>query len=154
MVRIATIVTAVLFVTAAAAHDFNLGAINIDHPWSRATPPGAKVAAGYMQVVNRSDAPVTLTGAAADFANVEFHSMAMENGVMQMGEVGSITIGAGETLTFEPGGLHIMFTGLKAPLKAGEIRKATLDFGKDGKVTVAFVVEAMGTAHDHSAHAD
>jgi copper(I)-binding protein len=35
-------------VTAAAARDFKVGALVIDHPWSRATPKGAAVAGGYM----------------------------------------------------------------------------------------------------------
>jgi copper(I)-binding protein len=40
------------------AHDFRAGSLTIDHPWARATPAGAPVAAGYLVIENR--------GAAAD----------------------------------------------------------------------------------------
>ena len=43
-----------------------------------------------------------------------------------------------------PGGLHMMFFDLKAPLKAGESFPVTLRFEKAGEVQVTVSVEAMG----------
>ena len=37
---------------AAAAQEFKVGSLEIDHPWSRATPKGAKVAVGYLTIKN------------------------------------------------------------------------------------------------------
>lgn len=151
MLRIWALMAALLFAGAAFAHDFRLGGVTIDHPWSRATPPGAKVAAGYLQIVNTSDAPVTLIGAEADFADVQLHTMEVEGGMMRMAEVeGGITVAPGETVTFAPGGLHIMFMNIAEPFAEGEVRTATLDFGDAGTVVVEFNVGGMGETHHHA----
>ena len=42
---------------AAAAQEFKAGALEIDQPWSRATPKGAKVAAGYLTIKNTGTEP-------------------------------------------------------------------------------------------------
>lgn len=36
-----------------AAHQYTVGSLVIDHPWARATPPGARVAGGYLTITNR-----------------------------------------------------------------------------------------------------
>ncbi|MEM9223939.1 MAG: copper chaperone PCu(A)C [Pseudomonadota bacterium] len=150
MLRSAIIIAAALIAPLAFAHDYSINGVTIDHPWSRATPPGAKVAAGYMQLVNNTDAPVTLLGGSADFAEVELHDTSVKDGVMTMVmRPDGITVAPGDTVTFEPGGLHIMFTRLKEPLAEGETRSAVLDFGDAGKVAVDFNVAAMGATHHH-----
>lgn len=152
MIRLTTIMAAALLAATAFAHDVSIKGITIDHPWSRATPPGAQVAAGYMKIINNSDAPVTLMGGAADFADVELHSMAMKDGMMIMAAIpDGLTIEPGESVTFAPGGFHIMFINIKDPFVEGETRRATLDFGKAGTVEVAFSVGGMGAFHDHGA---
>ena len=37
---------------AASAHEYKIGTLEIGHPWARATPKGASVAAGYLKVTN------------------------------------------------------------------------------------------------------
>ncbi len=49
-------------------------------------------------------------------------------GVMQMREVGSIELPAGEAVSLEPGGYHIMFLEVPTPLEAGQTFDITLDF--------------------------
>jgi periplasmic copper chaperone A len=48
--------------TAAAANDYKIGALEIQQPWTRATPKGAKTAAGYVAIKNTGSAPDRLTG--------------------------------------------------------------------------------------------
>lgn len=129
----------------AFAEDFTAGSLKIGHPWSRATPNGAKVAGGYLSVTNAGSEPDTLTGGTFDEAGgVELHSMSMEGGVMKMAPVeGGLVIKPGETVTLKPGGYHLMFTGLKDPLKKGDTVKGTLTFAKAGTVPVAFTVESL-----------
>jgi hypothetical protein len=43
-----------------------------------------------------------------------------------------------------PGGLHVMFVGLKSPLTQGQTLKVTLEFEKAGKVEVDYPVAAIG----------
>ena len=71
--------------------------------------------------------------------------MSMDKGVMKMREVTSgIEIKPGQTIRFEPSGYHVMFVGLKQPLKQGGHVKATLQFEKAGNASVDFVVENIG----------
>jgi periplasmic copper chaperone A len=133
-------------VSLGAAQEFKAGSLSIDHPWIRATPAGAKVAAGYMTVMNMGTTADRLVGGTSTAAGAfEIHEMAMKDGVMTMRPVaGGLPIEPGKTVTLAPGGYHIMLTGLKAPLKEGDKVTATLDFEKAGKVNVTFDVQPVG----------
>ena len=143
----------------AAAHEFKLGDLTIGHPWSRATPGGAKIGGGYLTVTNNGSAPDRLVAATTNVADrVEIHEMAMNNGVMTMRQIpGGIPVPPGQTVAFAPGGYHLMLMGLKAPLKEGDRLKATLTFEKAGPIEVTINVEGIGAQHpapadDHSKH--
>ncbi|MFF9550790.1 copper chaperone PCu(A)C [Methylobacterium fujisawaense] len=134
-----------LLAAPASAQDVQAGPLKIGHPWSRATPNGAKVAGGYLSVTNTGSEPDTLIGGSFDEAGkVEVHQMSMEGGVMKMAPVeGGLVIKPGETVTLKPGGYHLMFMDLKQQLKKGEIVKGTLSFAKAGAVPVSFTVEGI-----------
>lgn len=143
----------------ASAHEFKVGDLLIGHPWSRATPGGAKIGGGYMTITNNGSAPdrlVSATTSAAD--HVEIHEMTMANDVMTMRKLDSgVAVPPGKTVAFVPGGYHLMLVGLKAPLKEGDRVKATLLFEKAGPVEVTINVEGIGAQHpapdmDHSQH--
>ena len=139
----------------AAAHEYNIGSLHIGHPWSRATPKGATIGAGYLKITNNGTTPDRLLGGSSDAAkSFELHVMSMENGVMKMRPVeGGIEIKPGETVEFKPESYHVMFVGLKEPLVQGHRVKATLDFAKAGKVAVEFVVESIGARQGNDDHA-
>ena len=128
----------------AQAHSFKLGAIDIGHPYARATVAGQPAGGGYLTLQN-AGADDRLLSASADVAkSVELHSMSMEGDVMKMRQVEAIDLPKGKLVELKPGGLHIMFIGLKAPLKAGDSFPMTLKFEKAGEVTVEMKVEAPG----------
>lgn len=137
-----------------AAATARAGDISLDHPWSRATPAGAPVGAGYVTLKNSGAAADKLVSATADIARkVEVHEMAMDNGVMKMRPVNGLEIPAGQSVELKPGGYHIMFMGLKQQLKAGDTVKGVLTFEKAGAVPVEFKVEAMGAGQPgHKGH--
>ncbi len=120
--------------------------IVIDNAWSRATPGGATVGAGYFTVTNKgsvSDRLIGVTSAVADHAEV--HEMAMKDGVMTMRPLtNGIEIKPGETVQLKPGGNHVMMFGLKQPLTAGEKVKGTLTFEKAGTVDIEYAVQGIG----------
>ena len=130
----------------AFAHEFKIGAIEIVHPWSRATPGGAKVAIGYLVIKNEGAEPDRLVSATAEVAgSVALHEMAMTNGVMTMRPVtGGIVIPAHGEIALKPGSYHLMLEDLKQPLKEGESFKGTLTFEKAGTVDVHFLIESIG----------
>jgi copper(I)-binding protein len=123
-----------------------IGSLKLTAAWARATPKGATVGGGYFTITNTGNAADRLVGGTSDVSNrFEIHEMSMEKGVMKMREMTSgIEIKPGQTVRFEPSGYHIMFVGLKQPLKEGDHIKATLQFAKAGHASVDFVVESMG----------
>lgn len=139
------------------AHEFKIGDIEIEHPWSRATPEGAKVAAGYLVISNEGSAADRLVSATGEIAGkTEIHEMAVDaSGVMTMRPLpDGLEIPAGGEAKLEPGSFHIMFMELKRGAKQGETFKGTLTFEKAGTVNVEFSVDAMGGegGHDHTKH--
>ena len=143
----------------AYAYDYKVGALEIDHPWSRAVPKGATVAAGYVTIRNTGTEPDRLVSGSTPVAGkFEFHEMSMDKGVMRMRPVsGGLEIKPGQTVELKPQSFHIMMTGLRQPIEKGKPFKGSLVFEKAGAVDVDFAVEAVGatpaSAHDmHNMH--
>jgi periplasmic copper chaperone A len=127
-------------------HSYKVGALVIETPWSRATPGGAKVAAGYVRITNGGATPDRLVGGTAIVAGkFEIHEMSMQGDVMRMRPLDTgLEIKPGQTVELKPGGLHLMFMDLQRPLKEGETVKGTLVFEKAGTVEVDYAVRALG----------
>lgn len=139
------------FAGTASAHEFKVGDLEVDHPWSRATVPNAKVAAGYLTIKNSGSEADRLVAIATDIAGkAEIHEMAIDSaGVMTMRPLGAaLEIPAGGEVKLAPKGLHVMFMDLKQQLKEGESIMATLTFEKAGTLDVEFAVDKMGGSHD------
>ena len=116
----------------ASADDVKLGDLTISGLWSRATPPKAPSAGGYLSIANAGKAAL--------------HQMDMKTGVMTMRPVeGGIAIPPGGTVDLTPDGLHIMFTELKQSLKVGDKVPVTLTFEKAGKTDVVLMVMPIGS---------
>ncbi|AVO46975.1 DUF1775 domain-containing protein [Phreatobacter cathodiphilus] len=141
-----------------AASTMRAGTLTIAQPWVRATPGGARVAGGYLTVTNGGSAPDRLVGGSAAFAErVEIHEMATQNGVMTMRALGGgLVIAPGQSVELKPGGLHVMFMGLRTQLTEGRSVKVTLEFEKAGKVEVEMAVGGIGAraapAGEHHHH--
>ena len=140
-----------LFGALAQAHSFKLGDIDIGHPYARVTAAGQPTGGGYLRLENKGGDDRLLSARAGVSASVELHSMTMEGDVMRMRQVDGVALPAGKTVELKPGGFHIMFVGLKAPLKDGDKFPMTLKFEKAGEVEVTVNVEApkAGAAVEH-----
>lgn len=137
------------------AHEFKAGDLDINHPWSRATPQGAAVAAGYLSVTNNGSTPDRLVSVTAEIAErAEIHEMSVDSaGVMKMQALpDGLDIPAAGKVELKPGSFHIMFLGLKNPVKQGDMFKGTLTFEKAGTVAVEFKAEAMSGQTEHNGH--
>ena len=140
---------------AEAAHDLKQGALVIQHPWARPTVAGQSAGGGYLAIRNTgSVADRLLGGTAAGATSVELHQMRMDGDVMRMREIKALELPAGKLVTLAPGGLHLMLTGLTAPLKIGDKLPVKLRFEKAGEVELVFHVQskpapAASTAHAH-----
>lgn len=130
------------FTLPAAAHDYRVGPLHIDHPWARPTVPGQQSGGAFMKIANRGEVDDKLLSAHSPVAaSTEVHSMTMDGHVMRMREIPELPVPAGQAVELRPGGYHVMFMGLRAPLKAGESVPLTLRFERAGEVTVAVKVE-------------
>lgn len=151
----ATLFATPLLATPALAHEFKAGELTIGHPYSFEVPSSARAAAGYLTVTNAGSAPDRLIAVEAKVGNPMVHLSEEKDGVARMTHVEAVEIAPGQTVTFAPGGYHIMFTGLSGTSwTAGEKIPATLVFEKTGKVPVVFNVEARkdGGADPHAHH--
>jgi periplasmic copper chaperone A len=113
--------------------------VKVEGAWARPTVPGQQGGGGYLAITS----PVAdrLVGGSTPVAQrFELHTMAMKGDVMEMREVEGVDLPAGRKVEFKPGGLHVMFIGLKAPLKIGSKVPVTLKFQKAGELKVEFDV--------------
>ncbi len=131
----------------AQAHEMKIGDLVIDHPWSRQSPMGATVAAGFLTITNNGkEEDRLLKATAAITPNVQLHDMKMDGDVMKMVEIaGGIAIPPGATVELKPMSQHIMFMDLKAPVKEGDVVAGTLTFEKAGPVDIQYEVMAPNT---------
>ena len=125
--------------------------VKVENAWVRATAPGQKVAAGFLDLT--ADADMKLVGGSSPASNtLELHMMKMDGGVMEMCQIKEIALPKGKTVNLRPGGLHIMFIDLKQQIKEGDKVPVTLTLknaaGKEQQVQVeAQAMRAGGMAH-------
>jgi len=145
-----TALCAAAFVTLAAppasAQTATTGTLTVSDLWTRATPPGAPTAGGYLTVANSGNEADRLIAVSTPAAAMsELHRMEMANGVMTMRPVqDGIEVPPGGTVTLAPGGLHIMFMALANDLTEGGTVPVVLTFEKVGTVEATMRVMALG----------
>lgn len=141
------------------AHEYRLGDIEVMHPFAPPTPPGAPMAAGYLEIINHGQHDERFLGGDVTFAHeLQLHETTVEGDVSRMRQItDGMLIPAGTTVKFQPMGKHLMFTDLAEPLVDGDRKKATLTFEKAGELEVEFAIEhadAASTSHDDMSHGD
>lgn len=118
--------------------------VTVEKPWSRATPPGAKVGAGFMTLKNAGNAERVVGASSPVAGRVEMHVTVREGDVMKMREVQGFEVPARGTFELKPGGAHLMLMDLKRPLKKGEKVPLTLKLEKGGELKLELLVEEVG----------
>lgn len=120
--------------------------------FARATLPNQPVGGGFVQITNSGIEDDRLIAVSTSIAaRAEVHEMAMQGDTMKMREISQgLPIPAGETITLEPGGYHLMFMGLEGPLVEGDVFEVTLVFEKAGPMVVPFTIRGKGAkSHGH-----
>lgn len=142
--------------------------VQVEGAWARASVQGQKSSGAFMRLTARE--PLRLVGGQSPVAgHVEVHEMKMDGEVMRMRALEALPLPAGQSVELRPGGLHLMFMDLKAPLQAGTRVPVTLllrdERGAEQRLTldVPVSVRAPGPAggareaaphghgHDHGA---
>lgn len=134
--------------TTVAHADTKLGDLMLSDPFTRATLPNAPVAGGFVTITNMGDDNDRLIAAQSPAAAMtEIHEMKMQDDIMQMRELeDGLVIPAGESVTLEPGGYHLMFMQLTGPFVEGETVPVTLTFEDAGEVVIDLPVGAFNAA--------
>jgi copper(I)-binding protein len=143
LLTLAALMTAPFAAGPAFAHDYVIGDLTIDHPWARPTVTTRQPGAAYFTIRNDGETDQRLIGAVPlDFAEAaELHTHINDDGIMRMRVVeGGVVIPAGETVSFEPGGLHVMLFGLEEPLTEGSPQLLRLEFEDLGTIDLLLAV--------------
>ena len=122
--------------------------------YARATFALAKTGAVYFTLHNTSDSDKTLmsVSVSSDVASeAQIHTTVMEEDVMKMRELtNGVKIQAGEMVSFESGGRHIMLMGLTKGLKEGGDLALTLKFDDASEMEVRLPIKKeAGESHHH-----
>jgi copper(I)-binding protein len=129
--------------------------IEIRGAYARASLGGAKTAAVYMTLANAGEEADRLRGATTDVASrAALHRHVFDGDIARMEEIACLTIPPRSAVEFAPDGLHVMLTGLSAPLRDGDELSLRLKFDRAGEVAISVPVRTMtaGTA-GHGSHA-
>ena len=110
-----------------------VGPVQVQGAWVRATVAGQKSTGAFMRITATS--ATRLVGASSLVGGVaEMHEMKMNGNVMTMREAPVIELPAGRAVDFKSGGYHIMLMDLKQPLLPGSVVPLTLKFRDEGGV--------------------
>jgi len=146
------LITAIFTSLPLCAQEAKIGPIVISGAYSKATVAGQTTGAGFMKITSTGAADQLVGVSSPVAAEAQLHSMSMEGNTMKMRQINAIAIESNSSVELTPGGLHIMFMGVKAPLKAGDSVKVRLKFASSGEVEVNLPVQSVGGAsssHDH-----
>lgn len=127
--------------TLAAALPAWAAGLTVTDAWSRTTPPGVTVGVGYFTLKNdtgKSDRLLKISSPVAE--KVQVHRTEVLDGIARMREVAVLHVAAGETVKFEPNGMHLMLMGLKKPLVEGQAFELSLVFEVAGRKNVKVAV--------------
>ncbi len=119
----------------------------IESPWVRAAPPGAASLAGYLVLRNPCAAPVEVADVESkDFGMPMIHRTVVEDGVSRMRPAGKLVLAPGESLAFEPGGLHLMLMRPLQPVSEGDVVGVRLVLADGRRVFAEFPVRREAPA--------
>ena len=116
--------------------------------------PGIGTAAVYLELKNGSGHEVDLVAVeSAGFAMAHLHKTSMVDGLMSMEALAQLSIPAGQAVTFEPKGLHVMLMGPKQTYSVGERIPLTfiLADGRRIDVDASVVAPRDAVGQDHGA---
>lgn len=96
--------------------------IDVEGAYVRGLPPTQRNTAAFFTLNNTGGRDIEVLAApATDVAErVEIHAHRHRNGMMSMQQQSSVTVAAGDSLVFAPGGLHLMLIELNRPLRDGD----------------------------------
>ena len=96
--------------------------------WVRSLPPGTAVTAAYGSLMNHGSGTVTIVNVTSTTGTeAQMHDVIADGDQRKMVRLNAVDIAPGESLVFEPGGLHVMLLGITdAPEEGGDLALCAL----------------------------
>ena len=106
-----------------------LAELVVEEGYVRKPIPGRSMSAAFMTIRNTGTEDFILTSACLEGAeSVEIHTHSHDDGVMRMRQLHELTIKAGDSVTLEPGGLHLMVFGIKELPESPELNLCNTEY--------------------------
>ena len=108
-------------------------------------PVAGNPGAVYFDIANGSDSQLAIASAAVTGAGMAMlHATSTQDSTAAMAHVEEVPFPARETVSFAPGGLHVMVHDLGPDIVAGNTAEVTVTFINGDKVSFPAVVEQIG----------
>ena len=118
--------------------------VTVKNPYARAVPAGQANSAAFMVLKNTSNQDRAVVNARSNASKVvELHTHKKEGGMMRMRRIKQIDIKAGGETVLKPGGLHVMFIGLKQAVNPGDEVDLELVFDDGSKIKLMVPVKVV-----------
>lgn len=131
---------AVLFPVLAAAQ---AGTLVVQNAWMRKAP-GVDTAAVYMVLRNTGTQPVTVVGVQSPIAShVMMHETSEVDGQSRMRMLDKVVVAPGQSVTFAPGGKHVMLSGFNQSVAVGQRVPLVLMLADGEQVQTTAVVRPL-----------
>ena len=115
------------------------GGVSISAAWVRPSLGADQPTAAYLTITNTSGQADMLVSASSPAAGaVEIHQTTTDgSGMTGMDAMSGIDVAAGATVKLDPGGMHLMITGLTRSLNVGDSLELHLVFQHAGTIVVS-----------------
>ena len=130
----------------AAAPRSGAAAPAVEGAWVRLPAVAGRPAAGYFTIKGGPQPDALIAAASPKAQRIEMHSTSMAGGVMRMRAEQAMPVPANGTLSFAPGGNHLMLFGLAAGMKPGDRLPITLSFQSGAKINTSAELRAVADA--------
>lgn len=126
--------------------------LSIKQVWISEAPPSVSILAAYLTITNNTDKDISLLSVSSPtFKTIEIHRSVEKNGLASMERLENLDIAAGNTISLEPGGYHLMLFDPAKPLKAGDTVQMEFNFTNGNDITAQAVVNKR-TGYEHRHH--
>ncbi len=119
--------------------------LGLEDAFARSAPAGG-VSAVFMDIANSTSTADTLVAVRTSVAGrVEIHrTQENADGLSEMLPVeGGLPVPAGETVSLEPGGLHVMLLDLQSALADGDSLDLEVEFSDRGTLTMSVPIRGL-----------
>ena len=125
-----------------AAQHKSANQLAVDNAYIRAVVPGQNTTAAFFTITNRGEVDCVLLSAESPMAErIEFHRHQHGQNMVKMRPVDRVEVPAGKTVSFKPGGLHLMLFGVT--FNDDEVEQISIHTDHCGAVSFSAPVKDM-----------